>query len=74
MSSEFHLPRAEDRAGWCNQLIEECAELILALRKMDRFGPVATDPTTGITHNNVQQVIAEMNDVRRALAAVDRLL
>lgn len=50
-----------------DQVIEECSELILALCKFNRFGPVAKDPHTGKVYNNRKDVKKEISDVKQSI-------
>ncbi len=43
------------------KLTEECAELIMAIAKANRFGWDSSHPKTGVT--NIARVLSEMNDV-----------
>ena len=47
------------------KVIEECAALLQALMKVDRFGWDSTHPTTGA--HNKQRVIEEMDDLVLAM-------
>lgn len=52
-----------------DQLVEECAELILAIQKLKRFGQKAKDPFTLKEYNNLADVRAEISDVKQAIHA-----
>jgi NTP pyrophosphatase (non-canonical NTP hydrolase) len=55
-----------DFDGWLAKLEEECGEVIKAIGKFHRFGPVATDPKTGVVYDNIADIIREAGDVAQA--------
>lgn len=50
-----------------DHLVEECAELILALQKYKRFGPFKFSPFDPAKITNIDQVKLEMEDVNNAI-------
>jgi len=53
------------------KLIEECAELIKAVCKYERFKVEATDPKTGIVYRNDEDIKREMDDVIQAMEKME---
>lgn len=54
--------------GKLGHLTEECAEVILAVAKYQRFGATATDPVTGQYYNNISKIWNEIDDLKSAIA------
>ena len=51
------------------RLIEECAELIMAISKAQRFGYFASHPDF-IEKNNMDDILNEMNDVSECIKSM----
>lgn len=56
--------------GKLGRLVEETAEMLLALGKYQRFGDFAVDETTGIKYNNEADLHTELHDLRHAIDEV----
>ena len=67
MSDPRYYPKDGDITGMCDHVIQECAELIVAVTKLKLFGQHAQDPYTGIVYNNAADVISEHADVDMAM-------
>lgn len=65
---EKYLPK--DLPGKYVHLTEECAEVIKALSKIQRFGLLSVDPKTGV--RNVDALEFEMADLKRAFSRIKR--
>jgi hypothetical protein len=66
-------PRYSQVGDVPTRTIEECSELIQALCKVRRFGMFNYNPDTPGT-TNMQQVLYEVEDVRRVLKELDNWL
>jgi NTP pyrophosphatase (non-canonical NTP hydrolase) len=51
-------------------LIEECGEVLQVIGKLQRFGENPTDHKTGIKYDNIIDLLAELNDLERAIRLV----
>ena len=51
-------------------VMEESSEVIKAICKLSRFGPVAFDDDTKITYDNVSMLSDELEDLRMAITRV----
>lgn len=58
--------------GKLTKVIQESAEVIMAITKLQDFGEVATDSVTGITYNNVYDLLSEINDLEHALGRIKK--
>lgn len=67
MSDPRYYPPPDDLNGNFAHVMQECGELIQAITKFQMYGAQATDPHTGRKYNNEAHVIAEMQDVERAM-------
>ncbi len=56
--------------GCLVRVIQEGAEVIMALTKLWQYGEIATDPTTGIVYHNVKTLLSEFHDLQHAIAAI----
>lgn len=56
--------------GKIDHVEEECAEVILAIAKMRRFGQIATDPVTKKKYYNLCVVMNEIEDLKAACLAL----
>ena len=66
-------PRFEAFGEPEDKLIEECAELIKAISKGKRFGWKEFHPNRP-NSNNAQEVLDEIDDVKRAINGLEPLL
>lgn len=56
-----------DWDGKLSRLEEEMGEVLKAIGKLRRFGEYATDPLTGISYQNKQDLFLEIFDLQSAL-------
>lgn len=57
-----------------DHLLEESAELIHAISKIKRFGPVSHAPNQHTIKTNMWQLIMELNDVKYQIAQLESLI
>lgn len=62
------LPNTYDEA--LTRIIQEAAEVIQAVTKLQQYGFVATDNKTGITYDNVVAMLSEFNDLEHAINTI----
>ena len=74
MSDQRYLPYDDDLRSQLDVLQEECAEVIVAVSKLKRFGDRSVDRMTGVHYNNRDDLYAEMADLADAWARVQRVL
>lgn len=74
MSDERYLPFDDDLRSQLDVLQEECAEVIVAVSKLKRFGDRSVDRMTGVRYNNRDDLYAEMADLAAAWQRVQRVL
>lgn len=66
------LPTSFD--GRLARLIEEMAEVLKCIGKLQRFGRQATDPKTNIKYDNVKDLGDELVDLKHAIAEMEKFL
>lgn len=73
MSVSKYTPRDDDHAAWWAKAIEELGELIVAMGKTQRFGPMSYNPELPEDERemNYQTVLREIDDVREACNHVE---
>jgi NTP pyrophosphatase (non-canonical NTP hydrolase) len=60
-----------DDLGYClDHLAEECAEVILAVSKIKRFGVLSYNPTDPNKVTNYQRLKEEMDDVNQVFSFI----
>ena len=62
------MAKKSEREMLLTQLGEECAEVIQAISKIERFGPEETMP--GLNDTNMTRLYLEMNDVMTLMSMV----
>lgn len=60
--------------GKLSHLVEECGEVLQCIGKWQRFGARATDFQTGITYDNAENLLIELNQLRLAIVTVQEHL
>lgn len=60
-------PVPTDINGKMWRFAEEAGEVVKAISKFQRFGATPTDEKTGITYDNVRDMLAELNDLEHAM-------
>lgn len=66
------LPTSFD--GRIARLIEETAEVLKCIGKLQRFGKEAIDPKTNIKYDNLKDLKEELQDLKHAVAEVEKFL
>lgn len=66
------LPHTFD--GKVARVVEECGETLQAIGKLQRFGRVATDPSTKFTYDNVHDLNRELQDLQDAIRRLRRVV
>ena len=56
--------------GALTRVVQEAAEVIQAITKLQQYGSVATDQKTGISYNNVMDMLTEFNDLEHAMTVI----
>lgn len=67
---EEYLPK--DLAGILSRLMEECAEVIQAGCKIQRFGWYSAHPTSG--KENIQAILEEIADLKHAIDQMEGII
>lgn len=67
-------PKYKDIGDPVTNLIEECAELIHALSKVQRFGWDAHNPESSTKKTNYQRVEEEIADVKERMEEIRKLM
>jgi len=66
------LPTSFD--GRIARLIEEAAEVLKCIGKLQRFGKQAIDPTTNIKYDNEKDLKDELQDLKHAIQELEKFL
>lgn len=64
------LPTSFD--GRLARLIEETAEVLKCIGKLQRFGKQAMDPVTNVKYDNEQDLRDELKDLKHAIAELEK--
>jgi len=56
--------------GCLIRVVQECAEVIQAITKLWQYGSTPTDHKTGITYDNVRDILNECNDILHAIEPI----
>ena len=62
------LPKTYDKA--LIRVIQEAAEVIQVVTKLQQYGFTATDPKTGKSYDNVSDMLNEFNDLEHAINTI----
>lgn len=65
---EFLSERQQEQA---TLIIEECSEVIKAVTKIQRFGKVAIDPSTGTKYENLSELSIELGNLLAVISLSD---
>lgn len=60
--------------GRMARLIEETAEVLKCIGKLQRFGREAIDPKTDIKYDNILDLKNELEDLKHAIAEIEKFL
>lgn len=60
--------------GRLSRLIEESAEVLKVIGKIQRFGSIAMDPKTNIKYDNIEDLKEELKDLKHAIGEVEIFL
>jgi len=52
------------------RIIQECAEVIKTITKIQQYGFRATDDKTNITYDNLKDMFSEFNDLEHAIRSI----